>query len=297
MLVAQDFRDRARVALSGRWGVAVGTGFVASLLGAGTIMVGSGGGASSSGDAESYDTMFSQMPEEVLMTVAAITVVVAGFALLWALVIFLLGGPITLGYVKFNLNLVDDNNPEFGDLFSQFGRFGDGFLVQFLRGLFVGLWTLAFMIPCLILAIILGVASVTSGSSTAIVLLAFLMVICMIPGVAIAIYKQYSYSMAAYILYEVPEIGANQAIKESIRLMNGNKWRLFCLNFSFIGWALLSLLTCGILLLWVKPYQEAAYAAFYREIKRERYGEPVVQSYTNPYEQGSVYSDYSNVDL
>lgn len=297
MLVAQDFRDRARLALSGRWGVAVGTGFVASLLGAGTIMVGSGGGSSSSNDAESYETMYEQMPQEVLMTVAAVMMIVAGIMLIWALVVFILGGPITLGYVKFNLNLIDDNNPEFGDLFSQFGRFGDGFLVQFLRGLFVGLWTLLFMIPCLLLAIILAVAAVTGGSTSAIVILAFLMIVCMIPGVGIALYKQYSYSMAAYILYEVPEIGANQAIKESIRLMNGNKWRLFCLNFSFIGWAFLSILTCGILFLWIKPYQEASYAAFYREIKRERYGEPVVQSYTSPYEQGSVYSDYSNVDL
>jgi len=36
-----------------------------------------------------------------------------------------------------------------------------------------------------------------------------------------------------------PSLTANEAITESRRIMNGNKWRLFCLDFSFIGWELL----------------------------------------------------------
>jgi uncharacterized membrane protein len=64
-----------------------------------------------------------------------------------------------------------------------------------------------------------------------------------------------------------PGMGANEAIAESKRLMNGNKWRLFCLCFSFIGWELLAVIfTLGIGMLWVVPYEEAAIAAFYRDI-------------------------------
>lgn len=48
--------------------------------------------------------------------------------------------------------------------------------------------------------------------------------------------------------------------------MEGNRWRLFCLQFSFIGWMLLSSLTFGLGNLALRPYQEAAYAAFYREV-------------------------------
>ena len=59
---------------------------------------------------------------------------------------------------------------------------------------------------------------------------------------------------------------ASQAIQRSKELMRGNRWRLFCLQFSFIGWMLLSSLTFGLGNLALRPYQEAAYAAFYREV-------------------------------
>lgn len=48
--------------------------------------------------------------------------------------------------------------------------------------------------------------------------------------------------------------------------MKGNKWKLFCLQFSFIGWILLSILTFGILFLWVIPAMEMSKIAFYKEI-------------------------------
>ena len=53
-------------------------------------------------------------------------------------------------------------------------------------------------------------------------------------------------------------------------MMKGNKWRLFCLDFSFIGWDLLCLLTLGILSFWVTPYRQAAYAAFYQNLLVEQ---------------------------
>ena len=48
------------------------------------------------------------------------------------------------------------------------------------------------------------------------------------------------------------------------------RWKLFCLELSFIGWMLLSMLTFGILLLWVGPYMETAKAAFYEELKAKQ---------------------------
>ena len=49
-------------------------------------------------------------------------------------------------------------------------------------------------------------------------------------------------------------------------MMNGNKWRLFCLHWSFIGWDILCIFTLGIGNLWLIPYKQAATAAFYREV-------------------------------
>jgi uncharacterized membrane protein len=63
-------------------------------------------------------------------------------------------------------------------------------------------------------------------------------------------------------------MNARQALKESRRIMRGNRWKLFCLQMSFLGLAFLSILTLGIGLIWLVPYQQAAIAVFYREAKK-----------------------------
>lgn len=281
MLVAADFREKARTALSGNWGVAIGTGFVASLLGAYTALQEGGGGSSNSSDSSSsfnsgdidafmqginYSESssefnlvnvdigaFSQsISNEVLVGMALGVGLIAIVALVIAIVRFVIGGPITLGYVKFNLDMVNGKRPKFADLFSQFHRLGEGFCVQFLRGLFIFLWGLLLIIPGIIAA--------------------------------------YSYAMAPYILYENPGMPASEAISASKQMMKGNKWRLFCLNFSFIGWAILSVFTLGIGYLWLNPYMEASYAAFYEELKREQF---VVPSYSSYSQDESVYDQYN----
>ena len=86
-----------------------------------------------------------------------------------------------------------------------------------------------------------------------------------IPGLV----KGYSYAMTFYILNDNPEMSANDAITRSREMMDGHKWQLFCLHFSFIGWILLSILTCGILFLFVAPYMQAANAEFYEKLKND----------------------------
>ena len=82
-----------------------------------------------------------------------------------------------------------------------------------------------------------------------------------------AVVARYRYCMAYYLMIENPNLAATDAVRCSIRLMDGHKWRLFCLNLSFIGWRLLSLFTLGLLgLLYVNPYQEFAVTAFYRDL-------------------------------
>lgn len=273
MLVASDFREQARNALSGKWGLAIGTGFVAGLLGAGTIFTAS----ADSIDTESYEESMAGMPEDAALVMSMILLVMLCISLIYALVILIVGGPVTLGYVKFNLGLVDYGTPQFNDIFSQFDRFGAGFLVNFLRNLYVALWTMAFVLPGVIVSVLFGVAAgVALGEEVIAAAVVIILLAALIPALIFVTVKQYSYAMAPYILYENPSMSANQAIKESTELMKGNKWRLFCLCFSFIGWLLLSIFfTCGIGMFWVKPYQEAAFAAFYREIAREKYGSTI----------------------
>ena len=85
-----------------------------------------------------------------------------------------------------------------------------------------------------------------------------------IPGVV----KLYSYAMTPYLLNDEPELGANAAIEKSMKMMAGNKMKLFKLDFSFIGWIFLSMLTLNIGLLWVMPYMYMARTEFYEDIKK-----------------------------
>ena len=51
--------------------------------------------------------------------------------------------------------------------------------------------------------------------------------------------------------------------------MNGHKWRAFLLDLSFIGWALLSIVTCGLVgLFYAEPYRRSARAALYLELSK-----------------------------
>lgn len=87
----------------------------------------------------------------------------------------------------------------------------------------------------------------------------------LIPGLI----KMYSYAMTYYILHDNPEIGAEEAICRSMKMMDGHKWRLFCLHLSFIGWWLLCILTLGIGTLWLAPYTQNSTAAFYEDLKNQ----------------------------
>lgn len=151
---------------------------------------------------------------------------------LLGIVSFILGGTVELGYAKFLLKQYDRKQLQFSDLFSQFERFGTGFAQKFLRTLFTVLWSLLFIIP--------------------------------------GIVKGLSYAMTPFILEEHPEMTASEAIKASMRLMDGHKMDLFILGLTFIGWQILACLTMGIGFLFLNPYMNAAYAAFYRSISTGR---------------------------
>ncbi|MBR2034852.1 MAG: DUF975 family protein [Prevotella sp.] len=86
-----------------------------------------------------------------------------------------------------------------------------------------------------------------------------------IPGII----KSYSYSMTCYILKDNPELKNNAAIEKSMQMMDGHKMDLFLLHLSFIGWAILCLLTMGIGFIFLIPYIYTAQAHFYEDLKKQ----------------------------
>lgn len=264
-----DFRAEAREALRGKWSTAVWTGYLAGLLGVGV--------ASERVNLSNLvrnlraQDVRGFLRSEAWFQMRPAVFTVLGLLLLWTLVCFIIGGVVQLGYSRFNLRLIDRENAETRDLFSQLDRFGQGFLMQLLMDVYHLLWTLLLLIPGII--------------------------------------KAYAYAMTPYILYEHPEMTPNEAITESRRMMDGKKWDYFCLGFSFIGWDLLAsapafaayvyfvfhydTATMGVAellsamswllplmavlcvgYLFLTPYRNAANAAFYRELIRQQENAP-----------------------
>ena len=237
MKVASEFRSIARDALNGKWITAVLVGIVASILGAADSIGGPKinlniDGANLDADLKiAGQTIFSTAKEYqtglgALILGSFVYVMLA--ALIVGAIYFVLSSVISVGYAKFNLNLVDSADSSFEHLFSYFSNWKTTASTKLLKSIYELLWTLLFIIP--------------------------------------GIMASYSYAMTDYILADNPYLSASEAISRSKDMMYGNRWRLFCLHFSFIGWQILASLTLGIGYLWLRPYMEASVAAFYREI-------------------------------
>ena len=236
MKCAADFRELARNALRGKWGIAVIVGLVAVLL----------GGASNEGpeinlniDGSSANLNFEIAGQTISLSGEGLNFDIGGilagsaiYIILAALVTIaihlFLGSVVGVGYSRFNLELVDHNKAGFEHLFQYFPWWANAVCTRLLKGVYIFLWSLLLVIPGII--------------------------------------ASYSYAMTEYILAEHPDMTAGEAIAASKEMMSGNRWRLFCLHVSFIGWAILCAFTLGIGNLWLNPYKNAAVAAFYREI-------------------------------
>lgn len=248
MKCAADFRRIARESLRGKWKIAVLAGLVALLLGG---VAGQGtpdiNFQFEDGSIRAQMEILGQNVDLMQVLQSDSPAALWGVALMYfsilaivvAIVQFVLGCIVTVGYASFNLDLVDGEEGTVQTLFRYFPQWKTMLVAGFLQGLYIVLWTLLFIIP--------GIIAV------------------------------YRYAMTSYILAENPEMSASEAIDRSKELMRGNKWRLFCLQFSFIGWSILCALTLGIGTLWLTPYMEAATAAFYRDITAPFAGEEIPQ--------------------
>ncbi|MFW4404238.1 DUF975 family protein [Lactiplantibacillus paraplantarum] len=92
-----------------------------------------------------------------------------------------------------------------------------------------------------------------------------------VPGII----KAYAYTQTFYVYKDMlattsagqPRPRYRDAVTRSRQLMKGHKWQLFVLQLSFLGWALLSVLTAGIGQLWLTPYTYGVFANYYDNLQ------------------------------
>ncbi|MDR0788856.1 MAG: DUF975 family protein [Bifidobacteriaceae bacterium] len=104
------------------------------------------------------------------------------------------------------------------------------------------------------------------------------MCLLIVPGVI----AQMSYIATWYIALDHPELTPNQCIGKSKELTKGYKWQIFLFVLSFLGWAILSLFTFGLLMFWLYPYINASQVKLYETLMVLN-GDKVFGNENNPY--------------
>lgn len=277
MMRARDHRANAIQALRGRWGTAVLTAILAGLLSGGLA----GGAGFGGGGQEMGLQQMEAMSHFLWMSAAS--------GLVFSLALFVISGAVEMGYAQFNLQMIDRQEVRVGLLFSHMNRIGAGFCMVLLRTLYLLLW----MLPSVVLIsiwCIVGHESITSwvqllrdDTAAAFVVFFYTMLPAMLLITLPATIASYRYLLMPYLMAENPGMRARDAIRLSKQLMQGFKWKAFCLHLSFFGWTLLVIFTFGIAGLWIYPYMAAANASFFREVCRQKTAQQQERP-TNPYQ-------------
>lgn len=198
------------------------------------ILTGSGG--SSGGAGSSAGNLVNQAahndPETAKAMIFVVLVMILVFVLCMGIGLaftFFVSGPIQIGKSRYYLESRETTS-SFGKLFYGFSHnYLSGAAAMFVTNLFIGLWSLLFIIPGVI--------------------------------------KGLAWSQVPYLLAENPGMSGKRARELSERMTDGHKGDIFVLQLSFIGWLLLGCLACGVGTLFVTPYIEATSAELYAVLR------------------------------
>ena len=180
-----------------------------------------------------------------LFNVGMITGLLAGIATVVILIVLVakvfVGNLLKMGGYRFFI-LNQTAQPGIGTLLDGFrsGHYVNIVLTMFLRDLFTALWSLILVVP--------------------------------------GIVKHYEYLMVPYIIAENPAMDYKEAFQISKQMMDGEKMEAFIMDLSFLGWYLLSAVTCGLLaIFYVNPYVQASFAEMYTFNKQKAYQEGYIR--------------------
>lgn len=112
--------------------------------------------------------------------------------------------------------------------------------------------------------------SIISGSSAGSGFFAIIGFILLIVSAIWSALKSLYYSLAQCVAFDNPNLTPKECVEKSKELMTNRRAKLFWLELSFIGWAILSVFTLYIGLLWLIPYMQMATIAFYDHVAHKK---------------------------
>lgn len=236
-MVSSDFRKEAREKLSGKWGkaacITLAYVFIFAVLGF-------------------IQGLFSDAIESLI-----------------SLAVTIIEVPLALGLIISLVKLFNGEDVKaFDFLSSGFNNFGKSWGITLNVALKMILPILLTVVAYIVIAF--GIFSYASSMSSLESSSSFggiwilIGVVLLIVSLVWSITKSYYYQLSYIVSAEKPELSSKEAVEESEKLMAGKRGKLFCLQLSFIGWAILAVFTLGIGYLWLVPYIQFATVAFYK---------------------------------
>ncbi len=181
----------------------------------------------------------------------------------------LFAGFFTAGEALIYLKIACNQRPMVGDLFFCFGK--DSKKVFYIQAIISGISTIA-ALPYMIVSVFVYRNTITDPvalangvppvNATLFLIYVILMLLGQITSIVVGIILSQTY----YLMLDFPEYSATELMKQSRRLMKGNKGRYFYIMLSFIPLYFLGFLSCGIALLWLYPYVRSTYTNFYLDL-------------------------------
>jgi len=182
------------------------------------------------------------------------------------LLVTLISSILNAGLFQLHLNHARKLPAQIGDLFSQFKKRPDRFIVS---TLLIILISIVIFIPVLIVMFIVFTNFFISLSFkfSTLSLTPLILILCLyLVTIILNIYIALRFSQYLIILTDHEEYSAIEGLKASWKLMSGNVGRLFYLHLSFIGIMILGIFSFGIAFLWIEPYRLQTIVQFYLDI-------------------------------
>ena len=308
---AKYYRTQARSKMKPVLGLIILVTFLASLLGSISGGIGFSFEFNISADSEEAANADSvawannlTVSDEELTLFAIIFVAFLTFVFL-VLIAFSLfvSSPVMVGYRRFLLEVIDENTPEIR-IQTLFRFFKEGYFKTVRLNLLHSLIMTATTLPLLASTVIGTVVFLNSVSPedllypsvdtllTPMLILGAIVTAGALISIAIILPVEYMYGFAHIIMADCPTVTALEALRASRTLMKGRKWKLFCLDVSFLGWYLLGGLLCGIGTILVTPYHYTARALFYHDIAQRNTAKDVEFPSIDP-DEGEVAEQFS----
>ena len=236
-MISSDFRTEARKKLQGKWGKAVCIFLAYSVI---FFLLGF------------IEGLFPDSMEPIFSIISLVIEV-----------------PLAFGFIFAFVKLYNDENVKSFDFLSL------GFS-NFAKSWKISLQILVKMIVPIILVIIsyalivfgvfgsANVALYSSSTTAGFGALTIIGFILLIVSMIWATTKSYYYQLSYLVAVDNSDLTAKEIVEKSAELMTGNRAKLFFLQLSFIGWAILALIPFCIGYLWLAPYVQFSIIAFYK---------------------------------